>query len=145
VRACTTSEAAPPACSAAAHSSVFAVSLMPSRILAVTAISCGTARRTASVMRCMRSGSSSSMAPPPCRLTVGAGQPKLRSIPAGESPASRAAVSAMRSGWLPSNCATTGVPQEVLLPFSSSGQTRRKVRNGSTDPDTRMNSQTAPS
>ena len=103
------------------------------------------ANATAETILLNNSGSSSSMAPPPWRLTVGAGQPKLRSMPAGASAASCAALSARHSGSLPRSCTSTGVPAVVRLALSSSGQMRRKVRGGNRLPDTRTNSVTAPS
>ena len=84
-----------------------------------------------------------SAAPPRWRLTQGAGQPKLRSIAGGASAASRAALPAMQSGSLPSNCTATGVPAAVRPPCCSSGEMRKKARVGNDDPDTRTNSVTA--
>jgi hypothetical protein len=82
----------------------------------------GTARRTAQAMAWSSSGSSSSAAPPRWRLTVGAGQPKLRSMPAGLSRTSWAALSAMQAGSEPSSWTRTGVPLEVALPARNSGR-----------------------
>ena len=127
---------------ARAQSRIGAMSATPSRILADTGMSAGTARRTDATMRPTSSGSSSSTAPPRCRFTVLAGQPKLRSMPAGRSSASRAAFSAMQCGSEPSSCGRTGTPAGVRLPFSSSGTTRVKLRAGSSWSVTRMNSDT---
>jgi len=110
--------------------------------LADTGISTGTARRTAEAMACSSSGSISKAAPPPCRLTTLAGQPKFRSMPAGPSVARRAAFSAMQPGSEPSSCARTGTPACVRPPWSSSGTMRVKTRSGSNWSVMRMNSDT---
>ena len=114
----------------------------PRRIFALTGTCKGTARRTAATMACTTSGSSSSTAPPRWRLTVGAGQPKFRSTPSAPISASRAPLSAITAGSLPSSCGRTGTPAAVRLPFSNSGTTRVNTRGGSRRSVTRMNSDT---
>jgi hypothetical protein len=115
---------------------------MPSRILALKVSPGGTAARTAAAMSCSSSGSPSRAAPPRWRLTSGAGQPKLRSMPAGASPARRAAFPARHCGSEPISCTRTGVPASVRAPASSSGPMRVKLFRGSRVPVTRTNSVT---
>ena len=120
-----------------------ASSRWPRRILADTGIAAGTARRTAATIACTSSGSSSSTAPPRCRLTVGAGQPKLRSMPSGPSAASARRVvgqaGRVRAEQLRAHRRAGGA---CGCRCASSGIRRRNTRSGSNWSVTRMNSDT---
>ena len=93
-------------------------------------------------MRYNTSGSCNKAAPPPCRLTCLAGQPKFKSTPSHPIPATRAALSAKQWGSDPNNCGRTDTPAGVRPPLSNSGTTRKKARSGSRVLVTRINSET---
>ncbi len=66
-------------------------------------------------------GLSEQDAPPLCLLTVGAGQPKLRSILSAPKRTASKALTAILSASLPKSWTVQGVPAGVLLPLAISG------------------------